>query len=110
MIYFDIMQYKNCLQLIFLSLLQDVVYHFTALLLYFGAFVLEAAITSANGGVTWSIINGTQGCITRPHGNIITFLDDRQYSINVAATVSSVQIQLKLSIFREKMYICIPTH
>ncbi|XP_067093894.1 protein MAL2 isoform X1 [Osmerus mordax] len=67
----------------------DVVYHFTALLFYFGAFVLEAATTAANGGriIGTTITNNTTLCMTRPSGNIYAFLDQRQYNINVAATV-----------------------
>ncbi|XP_046889440.1 protein MAL2 isoform X3 [Hypomesus transpacificus] len=67
----------------------DVVYHFTALLFYFGAFVLEAATTAANGGriIGTTITNNTTLCMTRPSGNIYAFLDQRQYNINVAATI-----------------------
>ena len=70
---------------------QDVFYHFIALLFYFAAFVLEAATTAANGGAHIKpLVNSTEAvlCITYPRGNIFTVLDDRQYSINVAATVS----------------------
>ena len=72
------------------SLSQDVVYHFTAVLFYFAAFVLEAATTAANGGaIITQSTNGTLMCITYPRGNIFTVLDERQYGINVAATVSA---------------------
>ncbi|KTF80560.1 hypothetical protein cypCar_00043987 [Cyprinus carpio] len=59
----------------------DMFYHFIALLFYFGAFLLEATVSSAG-----TYANNT--CIRRPRGNIITFLDYREYSINVAAAVS----------------------
>ncbi|XP_022073028.1 protein MAL2 [Acanthochromis polyacanthus] len=68
----------------------DMVYHFTALLFYFGAFVLEAATTAANGGAHINLLpNSTEAvmCITYPRGNIFTVLSGTQYSINVAATV-----------------------
>lgn len=68
----------------------DVVYHFIALLFYFAAFVLEAATTAANGGAHIKpTLNSTAVvmCITYPRGNIFTVLDERQYSINVAATI-----------------------
>ncbi|KAM3873144.1 protein MAL2 [Diretmus argenteus] len=68
----------------------DVVYHFSALLFYFAAFVLEAATTAANGGAHVKLTpNSTETvmCITYPRGNIFTILDERQYSINVAATI-----------------------
>lgn len=68
----------------FISDHQDMMYHFTALLFYFTAFVLEAAVTS---GVRKRHMNST-ACVLRPHTNIIIFMDFRQYSINVAATVS----------------------
>ncbi|XP_072250727.1 protein MAL2 [Leuresthes tenuis] len=77
--------------------LLDVVYHFIALLFYFGAFVLEAATTAANGGAHISLPpNGTDSivCITYPRGNIFTVLDGRQYSINVAATVFACVVTL----------------
>ncbi|KAM4579853.1 protein MAL2 [Odontesthes bonariensis] len=72
----------------------DVVYHFIALLFYFGAFVLEAATTAANGGA--HITNSTASvlCITHPRGNIFTVLNDRQYNINVAATVFACLVTL----------------
>lgn len=60
-------------------LLQDMFYHFIALLCYFGAFLLEAATTSA-----WTLTNGT----AVPSGNILTVLSVQQHNINVAATVS----------------------
>lgn len=72
---------------------QDVIYHFMALLFYFGAFVLEAATTAANGGAhVKPLANSTETvmCITYPRGNIFTVLDGNQYSINVAATVSAI--------------------
>ncbi|KAA0702938.1 Protein MAL2 [Triplophysa tibetana] len=59
----------------------DMFYHFIALLCYFGAFLLEATVSSAG-----AYINGT-ACIRRPRGNIITFLDYREYNINVAAAI-----------------------
>ncbi|KAM9488211.1 protein MAL2 [Clarias gariepinus] len=60
----------------------DMMYHFVALLCYFAAFVLEAAVTS---GAQRPYVNGT--CVRRPSTNIITFMDFRQYSINVVATI-----------------------
>ncbi|KAM4633644.1 protein MAL2 [Polymixia lowei] len=75
----------------------DVVYHFTALLFYFAAFVLEAATTAANGGAHIKITpNSTETvmCITYPRGNIFTVLDQRQYSINVAATIFAFVVTL----------------
>lgn len=66
---------------------QDVFYHFLALLFYFAAFTLEAAVTAANRGSFKLLSNGTL-CTTYHPGNIFTLLDDRQYNINVAATVS----------------------
>lgn len=77
-----------------LSFSQDLFYHFLALLFYFAAFVLEAATTAANGGAHInSLPNSTDSilCITHPRGNIFTVLSYREYSINVAATVSSFQ-------------------
>ncbi|XP_022609191.1 protein MAL2 [Seriola dumerili] len=68
----------------------DVFYHFVALLFYFAAFVLEAATTAANGGAHIKPLpNSTETvmCITYPRGNIFTVLSDKQYSINVAATI-----------------------
>lgn len=59
-------------------------YHFIALVFYFGAFVLEAATTSAAMMVT----GGNDTCIGKPKGNIVAFLSSREYNINVAATVS----------------------
>ncbi|XP_027010899.1 protein MAL2 [Tachysurus fulvidraco] len=61
----------------------DMVYHFMALLFYFSAFVLEAAATS---GVHKHYMNMTM-CLSKPDTNIITFMDFRQYSINVVATI-----------------------
>ncbi|MCJ8728082.1 hypothetical protein PDJAM_G00000230 [Pangasius djambal] len=61
----------------------DMMYHFVALLFYFAAFVLEAATTS---GAYKQHVNST-ACVLRPSANIITFMDFRQYSINVAATI-----------------------
>ncbi|KAF7654369.1 hypothetical protein LDENG_00070410 [Lucifuga dentata] len=75
----------------------DLVYHFIALIFYFGAFVLEAATTAANGGANIKIMsNSTQHvmCITYPQGNIFTVLSERQYSINVAATIFSFMVTL----------------
>lgn len=69
------------------------VYHFVALLFYFAAFVLEAATTAANGGAYIKPLpNSTETimCITYPRGNIFTVLNEKQYSINVAATVSDI--------------------
>ncbi|XP_040020308.2 protein MAL2 isoform X1 [Gasterosteus aculeatus] len=68
----------------------DVVYHFWALLFYFAAFVLEAATTAANGGAHIKALpnsTATVLCITQPRGNIFTVLNERQYGINVAATI-----------------------
>uniref|UniRef100_A0A3B3Q5B5 Mal, T cell differentiation protein 2 n=1 Tax=Paramormyrops kingsleyae TaxID=1676925 RepID=A0A3B3Q5B5_9TELE len=62
----------------------DMAYHFGALLLYFSAFVLEAATTAAG-----SISGNDTACVSKPEQNIIAYLDSRQYSINVAATVSA---------------------
>lgn len=67
---------------------QDVFYHFLALLFYFSAFTLEAAVTSANRGASFQLMPNGTVCTTYPPGNIFTLLDYRQYSINVAATVS----------------------
>ncbi|KAL3060535.1 protein MAL2 [Trematomus bernacchii] len=75
----------------------DVTYHFMALLFYFAAFVLEAATTAANGGAHIKILpNSTETvmCITYPRGNIFTVMDDRQYSVNVAATVFAFVVTL----------------
>lgn len=67
---------------------QDVLYHFLALLFYFAAFTLEAAVTAANRGEGFQLWpNGTM-CMTYPASNIFTTLDYRQYGINVVATVS----------------------
>lgn len=84
-----------CVSCILSSFSQDVFYHFMALLFYFAAFVLEAATTAANGGAYIKILpNSTETvmCITYPRGNIFTVLDYRQYSINVAATVSAIDV------------------
>ncbi|XP_041708209.1 protein MAL2-like [Coregonus clupeaformis] len=70
--------------------LMDMLYHFTALLFYFSALVLEAAVTAARGTPNISL----SGCITAPSGNILTFLDNRQYSINVAATIFAFVVTL----------------
>ncbi|KAM6909841.1 protein MAL2 [Xenentodon cancila] len=75
----------------------DVVYHFLALLLYFTAFVLEAATTAANGGAHLNIHpNTTESilCITYPRGNIFTVMNYRQYSINVVATIFAFAVTL----------------
>ncbi|NP_001297939.1 protein MAL2 [Esox lucius] len=69
----------------------DVFYHFIALLFYFGAFVLETATTAARGVLSRG--NGTAVCGT-PRGHIITILDNRQYNINVAATVFAFVVTL----------------
>ncbi|XP_057689900.1 protein MAL2 isoform X2 [Corythoichthys intestinalis] len=75
----------------------DVFYHFIALLFYFGAFVLEAAVTAANGG---SIITplpnstGTVMCINYPRGNVFTVLNGNQYNINVVATIFAFVVTL----------------
>ncbi|MBN3306108.1 MAL2 protein, partial [Amia calva] len=69
--------------------LLDVVYHFTALLFYFGASVLEAAATASAAGVIQLVnANSTAPSVVLPPGNIISNMDARQYSINVVATVS----------------------
>lgn len=73
--------------------LMDVLYHFTALLFYFSALVLEAAVTAARG-VIRSTNSSIPGCVTAPSGNILTFLDNRQYSINVAATIFAFVVTL----------------
>ncbi|XP_068591405.1 protein MAL2 [Cebidichthys violaceus] len=75
----------------------DVFYHFMALLFYFAAFVLEAATTAANGGANIKPLpNSTEAvlCITYPRGNIFTVLNEKQYSINVAATVFAFVVTL----------------
>ncbi|XP_026881377.2 protein MAL2 [Electrophorus electricus] len=59
----------------------DVMYHFTALVFYFAAFVLEAAVTSAY------VKQANDTCVHRPSTNIITFLDSQQYRINIVATI-----------------------
>ncbi|XP_058868703.1 protein MAL2-like isoform X2 [Acipenser ruthenus] len=76
--------------------LLDFSYHFIALLFYFGASLLEAATTAAAGtiGISTSSSTNTNGtCIlVLPKGNVVTFLDYRQYSINVAATILSFAV------------------
>ncbi|XP_068426273.1 protein MAL2 [Clinocottus analis] len=74
----------------------DVVYHFLAVLFYFAAFVLEAATTAANGGAIKALSNSTASvlCITYPRGNIFTLMDEKQYSINVAATIFAFLVTL----------------
>ncbi|XP_059196222.1 protein MAL2 [Centropristis striata] len=75
----------------------DVIYHFIAVLFYFAAFVLEAATTAANGGAhVKPLPNSTDTvmCITYPRGNIFTVLNDKQYSINVAATIFAFLVTL----------------
>ncbi|XP_063042206.1 protein MAL2 [Engraulis encrasicolus] len=62
----------------------DMFYHFIALLFYFGAFLLEAATTSASVALPTS---NTNVCLDIPSGNILTFMSSQQYSINVAASV-----------------------
>ncbi|KAG5857066.1 protein MAL2 [Anguilla rostrata] len=70
----------------------DLVYHFVALLFYFGAFVLEAAATAANGrSFTYTNVSV---CVSFSSGNIVTFMDGRQYSINVAATIFAFVVTL----------------
>ncbi|KAL0963369.1 hypothetical protein UPYG_G00305460 [Umbra pygmaea] len=69
----------------------DVLYHFIALLFYFGAFVLETAATAARGILIHN--NSTAGCAI-PRGHIITILDNRQYNINVAATIFAFVVTL----------------
>ncbi|XP_050932192.1 protein MAL2 isoform X2 [Lates calcarifer] len=79
------------------SVFSDVFYHFIALLFYFAAFVLEAATTAANGGAhVKPLPNSTDTvlCITYPRGNIFTVLSDKQYSINVAATIFAFVVTL----------------
>ncbi|KAM3614045.1 uncharacterized protein V6R79_009034 [Siganus canaliculatus] len=69
----------------------DVFYHFIALLFYFAAFVLEAATTAASRGAHFNV---TSGCITNLDGTIFTVLSDRQYNINVAATIFASLVTL----------------
>ncbi|XP_060937280.1 protein MAL2 [Limanda limanda] len=71
----------------------DVFYHFMALLFYFAAFVLEAAITAARGEAP---NNSTEcgGCFVHPRGNILTVLNETQYGINVAATIFAFIVTL----------------
>ncbi|XP_024000243.1 protein MAL2 [Salvelinus sp. IW2-2015] len=72
--------------------LMDVLYHFTALLFYFSALVLEAAVTSARGS---SVVQQLHARMCNSlSGNILTFLDNRQYSINVAATIFAFVVTL----------------
>ncbi|XP_063343498.1 protein MAL2 [Pelmatolapia mariae] len=68
----------------------DLFYHFIAVLFYFAAFVLEAATTAA----VIKILPNQTACITKPPGNILTFLDGRQYSINVVATIFAFVVTL----------------
>ncbi|KAK1173323.1 protein MAL2-like [Acipenser oxyrinchus oxyrinchus] len=72
----------------------DFSYHFIALLFYFGASLLEAATTAAAGTIVPGISTNTSGACTLllPKGNVVTFLDYRQYSINVAATILSFAV------------------
>ncbi|XP_054639018.1 protein MAL2 [Dunckerocampus dactyliophorus] len=75
----------------------DVFYHFIALLFYFAAFVLEAAVTAANGGAIISPLpnsTGTVMCILYPRGNVFTVLTGNQYNINVAATIFAFVVTL----------------
>ncbi|KAJ3597450.1 hypothetical protein NHX12_000975 [Muraenolepis orangiensis] len=75
----------------------DVLYHLVAVIFYFSAFVLEAATTAANGGAHIKLLpNSTETvmCITYPRGNVFTVLDQRQFSINVAATIFSFVVTL----------------
>ncbi|KAM7420428.1 hypothetical protein PAMA_014918 [Pampus argenteus] len=75
----------------------DAFYHFVALLFYFAAFVLEAATTAANGGAYIKTLpNSTEPvmCITYPRGNIFTVLNEKQYSINVVATIFAFVVTL----------------
>nr|XP_020464033.1 protein MAL2 [Monopterus albus] len=75
----------------------DVTYHFLALLFYFTAFVLEAATTAANGGVSIKpMLNNSDTLlhITNPWGNIVTNLTGNKYSINVAATIFAFIVTL----------------
>lgn len=58
-------------------LFQDFVYHFVVFVFYFGAFLLEAAATS---------LHDLQ-CNTTM--TVQPLLDDNQYNVNVAATVSA---------------------
>ncbi|KAI1894205.1 hypothetical protein AGOR_G00113430 [Albula goreensis] len=70
----------------------DLFYHFLALLFYFSAFVLEAATTAANGN-SFHFVNGSV-CTKARTGNIVTIMDARQYSINVAATIFAFVVTL----------------
>lgn len=67
----------------------DLFYHFIAVLFYFAAFVLEAATTAAV-----KIQTNQTACITKPPSNILTFLNSRQYSINVVATIFAFVVTL----------------
>lgn len=57
-------------------LFQDFAYHFTVFVFYFGAFLLEAAATSLHS------LHCNRTTELQP------LLNDNQYNINVAATVS----------------------
>ncbi|XP_033855326.2 protein MAL2-like [Acipenser ruthenus] len=80
----------------------DFTYHFIALLFYFGASLLEAATTAAAGVLVPGISNSTSSSsstftsgactLVLPEGNVVTFLDYRQYSINVAASILSFTV------------------
>lgn len=72
----------------------DLFYHFIALLFYFAAFVLEAATTAASTAAVIKILPNQTACILKPRGNILTFLDGRQYSINVVATIFAFVVTL----------------
>ncbi|XP_061920261.1 protein MAL2 [Entelurus aequoreus] len=75
----------------------DVFYHFIALLFYFSAFVLEAAVTAANGGaIIAPLPNSTTAvmCIHYPKGNVFTVLTGNQYGINVVATIFAFVVTL----------------
>ncbi|XP_077454652.1 protein MAL2 [Stigmatopora argus] len=75
----------------------DVFYHFLALLFYFAAFVLEAAVTSANGGAIITPLPNSTGavmCIHYPRGNVFTVLTGNQYNINVVATIFAFVVTL----------------
>ncbi|KAM9309739.1 LOW QUALITY PROTEIN: protein MAL2-like [Pholidichthys leucotaenia] len=64
----------------------DVFFHFVVVLFYFGAFVLEAAATAAHGGAHVQNQTGLI-CVAYSERNIFTILTDRQYNINIAATI-----------------------
>ncbi|XP_048452243.1 protein MAL2-like [Rhincodon typus] len=57
---------------------EDFVYHFVAFVFYFGASVLEAAVTAAAA---------EHGFINATSSGVVTFGEYRQYSINVVATI-----------------------